>query len=520
MAWYKPWEKTAVVPPVRNVARRGFEAGKVDRLTASFMASSISIDRELRGQIDLMRRRSRDLFRNNEYAKKFGRMVRRNVVGPTGFTLQVQASDTPGKPDKAAILALESAFKRFGRKGICEISGRYSQADAERALITSAARDGEFLVRLIRGKAAGNEFNFAYQILDIERLDTTMNIAPTHSSNAVVMGVEMDPYRRPVAYWIFKSHPNGGLSGSRERERVPAADVLHDFLPDDEPESARGIPWMHAAMLRLNDLGAYRAAAIIASRAGASKMGIFTTPDGNPADIADGEDAGGDFEMDMEAGTFAVAPEGTNFIPFDPAYPHQQFDMFMKSCLRGIASGFGVAYNSFANDLEGVSFSSIRSGTLEERDEWTMMQNWFVEAFLMPLYEAWLEMGLLSGAIKMPSGAPLPAAKKEKFQMHNWQGRRWSWVDPLRDMQTNLLAIRNGLSSPQRVAASMGIDVEEVVEELKRFEEMLKDKGVSLNQSDSVASKPSLNDTQDDEQDDDALDDATEDGKADGKNEE
>ena len=35
-----------------------------------------------------------------------------------------------------------------------------------------------------------------------------------------------------------------------------------------------------------------------------------------------------------------------------------------------------------ANDLEGVNFSSIRSGTLEERDKWAADQQWFIETVL------------------------------------------------------------------------------------------------------------------------------------------
>jgi len=131
-----------------------------------------------------------------------------------------------------------------------------------------------------------------------------------------------------------------------------------------------------------------------------------------------------------------------------------------------------------------VNFSSIRAGVMEERDEWMVLQNWFIEAVLIPLYEAWLEMSLLSGAITMPNGSALPASKMSKFMAHSWQGRRWAWVDPLKDLKAAKMAMDENLTSPQRIAASQGVDIEDVLDEIKRFKDMLKEKGLAENDLD------------------------------------
>ncbi|MBK7121299.1 MAG: phage portal protein [Comamonadaceae bacterium] len=78
----------------------------------------------------------------------------------------------------------------------------------------------------------------------------------------------------------------------------------------------------------------------------------------------------------------------------------------MKTRLRSIASGMGVTYHGLANDLEGVNFSSIRSGTLEERDAWMVLQDWFAEAFLRPVFGEWLSWSLTKGAIRLCQPAP------------------------------------------------------------------------------------------------------------------
>ena len=222
------------------------------------------------------------------------------------------------------------------------------------------------------------------------------NATGAQASGDTGMGVEIDAFHRPVAYHLLRAHPGGSVAASRERERVPADEVLHRFV-SNELEQTRGIPWAHAAMRRLNDLKGYREAAVIAARVGAAKMGFFTTPE--PEALADGTDADGVPFTSAEAGQFGVLPPGVGFQQFDPAYPHEQFDAFNKACLRGIASALGVSYNSLANDLEGVNFSSIRSGVLEERDEWVVLQDWFIEQILEPVYEQWLGYALALGKI-------------------------------------------------------------------------------------------------------------------------
>jgi lambda family phage portal protein len=133
-----------------------------------------------------------------------------------------------------------------------------------------------------------------------------------------------------------------------------------------------------------------------------------------------------------------------------------------------------------ASDLEGVNFSSIRAGVLEERDAWMSLQRWFIEHLLTPIYEDWLAMSLLSGAIKLTTGSPLPASKLDKYLPHYWQGRRWQWVDPKKDIEAARLSIRTGVASPQMIAAQNGVDVEDVLADIARFEKQVAANNVTL----------------------------------------
>ena len=469
--------------------RRNYAAAQINRLTEGWTTQSLSANASLHGQIDTLRARSRQLHRDNDYARKFSNLVATNVAGPNGFALESRIYDDNGSPDTLANDAIEAAWQKFAAKGSCEITGKHSLRDVCHLLIKAAERDGEFLLRIIRGSAAGNAAGLAVQVLDVNRIATQVNRNATDGSspqNAILMGVEVDAYLRPVAYHLRAAMQGDTYSATRAQattQRIPAGEIIHGFVCD-LPEQVRGVPWMHASMLRLNNLGGYEEAAVIASRVGASKMGFFSLPEGQAEVQGDGYDeATGQAVTEVAPGTFETLAAGTTFTPFNPDYPSAMFADFVKANLRGIASGLGVAYHSLANDLEGVSFSSIRSGTLEERDSWKVIQQWFMDAFLEPLYAEWLRNSLAFGLITLSTatgGSALPLSKLEKFSGHIFQPRRWEWVDPLRDIQADREAIEAGLKSPQDVAAGMGRNLEDVLTQIKAAQDLAARLGVSI----------------------------------------
>lgn len=451
------------------VAKRAFKAAHADRLTASWMAATASINQELRGDLDRLRARSRDLTKNNDYGRKFKKLVVSNVVGPNGFNLQARVIDGPGKPDGLANAALEAAFWQWAKRGVCDITGKMSFADFCRAVMGGMPSDGEYLVRKIFGKAAGNKFDFALQLIDVDRLCTTLNREATSTGNAIKMGVEVNEYGRPVAYHITTRHPHDYGEG-QHAERVPAEEIIHDFIPEF-PEQVRGVPWMSASILTMHHLGEFEASALLAARKGADTLGFFVSPNGEPPPMGDVGAEGEPIAVSVP-GMYDTLPEGYDFKPYDSRYPDAMLADFTKAFLRRMSAGLNVSYNGLANDLEGVNFSSIRAGVLDERDQWMTVQGWFIESFLIPVYEAWLDAALLKGMVTMPNGSALPPTKADKFMAHTWQGRRWQWVDPMKDIESSLLAIRSGLSTPQQIAAQMGLDLEDVIASLASANEM------------------------------------------------
>lgn len=464
-----------------------YVAASDDRLTSSWKAYAPGINEILRRDLDKLRARSRELERNNAFARKFLRLVARNIVGAAGFVLQARVLDAPARPDTMANDAIEAAFWRWSKRGVCDVTGRMSFADLCRSIVTSTARDGEAFVRIVRGADIGGPAGIALQLIDAGRLDTDRNQPAASGRNATIMGIEVDTYRRPISYWIKPSSE----ASSSAAVQVAASEVLHVYRPE-HADQMRGLPWMHASMLDLHHLGEFNHSAMVAARKGADTIGFIVSPTGEaPPGEADEDGT----PLDISApGTYSVLPDGYDIRTPDSAFPNTAYEPFVKAILRRISSGFDVSYNTLASDLEGVNYSSIRAGVLDERDEWMLLQNWFTEAFLEPVFDTWFAHALAAGAIVMDNGSALPVGKRDKFSAHEWQGRRWAWVDPLKDIDAARLAIQTGIASPQMVAAQNGVDTEDVLDSLAAFEAMVKAKGVqSINLAASPAPAPAAN---------------------------
>ena len=455
----------------KTVAKRAFAGAKIDRLTSSWTTTSQSINKDLQAGGKVLRTRARDLSQNNDYARKYLQMCVSNVVGAKGILLQVKAKTAKGKLDHKSNRRVEQAWMQWSKARNCSWDARLSFVEMQRLFIESAARDGEVLVRIVRDDS---QFGLKLQFLDINRLDENLN--KNLGNNAQIrMGIEFDNTGKPVAYHLQTNLENTA-AGARY-ERIDADNIIHAFI-GERAEQIRGATWMATAMTRLNMLGAYEEAELVAARIGASKMGFYTSEAGDSF-IGEEDDQG--YLIDSaEPGVFSQLPAGTGFTSFDPTHPTSAFESFNKAILRGIASGLGVAYNSLASDLEGVSYSSIRSGTIEERDQWRVKQNWMTQHFMSRVYDQWLGMQLLNGSIGMGM------TEFDKLSEVRWQAKSWTWVDPLKDIKAATEAINAGIKTASEVIAEQGGDIEDVYEQLAYEQQLAKEKGLNLSVNNEV----------------------------------
>lgn len=486
-------QQRAAKPPqvLKSIRAAGdFDAGNVRRTNANWTYSHSDANRAVRYGLTTMRGRARDLERNDPYAKKFLELVETNLVGANGVTLQSTVGDImpDGRfvQDDAANRIIEREWHIFSRPGNFDVTGQLSRAAFERLFARAVARDGEVLVKRIADPLS--KWGRRYQILEADWLDETYNEDRADGSR-VVMGVELSPAGQPIAYHLRTRHPGDITSrGGGERIRYTADQVRLYFLPT-RPGQVRGVPWMHAAMSRLYQLGEFDESALIAARIGADKTMLLEDLEGQAADLADGALPGADGATDMDdarsgalffnsqKGSIDILPRGTKVAQYDPAYPSDAYGPFVLATLRGAASGLIGSYESISNDRNGVTWTSIRHAVLDERAQWTLLQTWLIDALCHDLFTDWLQTALLSPRRPLDY---LPAGKVDKFNAPKFTGRRWDWVNPKDDIESKLAALQAKLTSHRRVMAEQGIDLEDLFIEIKSDRELAARYGVDL----------------------------------------
>ena len=111
--------------PIAVPRRRMYEGARVSRLTSDWVTSGTSADAEIKGSLPRLRNRSRQLVRDNDYARQAIRAIRANVIG-TGIRLQaqVQMQRGGGRLDQTVNDAIENAWALWGR---CRSKGSTSR---------------------------------------------------------------------------------------------------------------------------------------------------------------------------------------------------------------------------------------------------------------------------------------------------------------------------------------------------------------------------------------------------------
>lgn len=489
------------------------------RLTLDWIATILSADQEIRGNLRLLRARGRELSRNNPIAKNFLNLLLANVVGHKGigYLPQVRnstgtcpkcegtgtvppaiagatstnskangkaaAAKTPDPPPCKAcngtgkvkdVLSkpindkISAAFTEWSRKKNCSVDGRLSFRAVQELALKNTAVDGEVFIRKIRG-FTGNKFRFALQLIDADQCDHLYSVPPSKDGNEIRCGIEVDKWARPVAYWINPGHPSD-LGGSLERVRIPADEIVH-LYDVQRISQTRGVTWFHAVMLQLRMLEGYIEAELVAARTGAAKMGWLEYTDASAYEEPNPDKR---YVLEANPGTIETLPPGMTFKEWNPDHPANAFPNFVMTMMRQVATGLGVSYNALASDLIGVNYSSMRSGLLIERDQWKRDQSWMIENLCEPVFEDFLDFALLAGALVLDSRDP------EKFKAGKWQPRGWQWVDPLKDAQAAVLSIGANLTSRGRVSAEEGEDWEEIAEEIKAELDLAETMGLDL----------------------------------------
>jgi len=317
---------------------------------------------------------------------------------------------------------------------------------------------GECFVR-IRPRRAEDDLlvPMQLQLLQAEMLPFEMT-KTTPSGNPIRCGIEFDLIGRRVAYHFRRRHPGDSTDRGPvipETTRVPAEDVLHIYRPIDAGQ-IRGLPHVAPAMVRLFLLDQYDDAELDRKKTAAMFAGFITKNAPEEALMGEVEDEGTGIGIaSLEPGTLQVLLPGEDIKFSSPADVGGGYEAFQYRTLLAISASLGLPYHLVTGDVRQANYSSLRAELVEFRRRIGQLQHGVLaHQFCRPVWIRWLEMAALSGALKLPDMA--------KAKPVHWIPPRWDWVDPLKDIQAQLLGINAGLMSRRKAVEATGYDIEEI----------------------------------------------------------
>lgn len=406
-----------------------------------------------------LRAKSRDLVRRNPWANNAIEAFVANAVG-TGIKPQSLAKD------EAFRSAVQELFRDWAEEA--DASGQTDFYGLQALACRAMLEGGECLLRLRpRRLEDGLCVPLQLQLLESEHLPLDLN-QNLSNGNVIRAGIEFDALGRRVAYHLYRAHPEEGwlapaAAGDLVPVRVAATEIMHLFRPL-RPGQIRGEPWLSRALVKLNELDQYDDAELVRKKTAAMFAGFITRafPEDNLMGEA-GTNAQGIALAGLEPGTLQILEPGEDVKFSDPADVGGNYSEFLRNQFRAVASAMGITYEQLTGDLSGVNYSSIRAGLLEFRRRCEMIQHSvLVHQFCRPIWSAWMAQAVLAGAIKAPGFTN----NRRAYVACKWIPQGWQWVDPLKEFQAMLLAIRSGLMSRSEAISTFGYDAEDVDREI------------------------------------------------------
>lgn len=470
-------------------------AGRTGAAVSGWTASNNSADAEIWASLSLLRARSRDICRNDANVSGAVEAIITQTIDK-GLLLKPQVKMTRGKGLNTRVnQEIREKFELWaGNKSWCDVRGQLTFYKAQKLILRSVITDGEILVRKIRQPFGDSQIPFAFELIEADQLDDRMSFR-MENGNEVRFGIEFDSWKRPIAYHILPNHPGdvGFRSQSYRPVRVPAKEILHICnWRGMRPGQTRGVPMLASILVESRNLLGYKESELVKARIQSCIMGHYTRdyPDVEPMET----DEQGYPVSFFEPGVIENLPPGVKFEGFDPSSPNPNFPEFLLQGQRGQAQGLGVSSYTVSNNAADANYSSMRISMLAERKNFEQLRDDLTEDVISPLYLEFLELGVLSGFVRLPGDFE---SRRHFYSAHSVIGTPWPWIDPLKDMQSRKLALEMNITTRTKLLNEQGIEFEDHCAEQAEEKAIAARYGVSFGEVLPVTEEPKQIETAD-----------------------
>lgn len=539
---------TEIVPAGEMAMGGAYEGARAfDRALATWQPPIQGVDADVLPDKNLSDARVNDLLRNDGYVAS-GQALHRDLVVGSMFLLNAKPNGRVLGPsfdemwEKEFQAEVEAKFTLWAESPECwvDASRKNTLTGLVRLVVGVYLAAGETLATVEWLRDKGRMFNTAIQMVELARLSNPTQVP--FATEKVKGGVRMNKFGAPEGYYIRLAAPGVSFFQdfrmAEQHKYVPIRkpwgriQVIH-LLEQMRPEQTRGISQMIAALREMRITKRFRdvtlqnavvnasyAASIEsdlppeavyqAMGAGNVSQQIVNYATGYLSAISQYSDSSRNIHLDGVKIPHLFPGTKLNLRPVGkPGGIGQDFE---ASLLRHIAASLGVTFEQLSKDFSKTNYSSIRAGLAET---WRYMQSrkrLIADRFATHVYRLWFEEALNKGEVtSLPRNAPnfYDGMNADAYCDCEWIGAGRQEIDPVKEVQANILKLKNRLTTWERVIGESGEDWRKVFAQLQREQKILEELDLlpeednAINAASGTPSDPSTPDPDDEEDDDD-----------------
>lgn len=429
------------------ISKRMYDGASRAKRTKNWRTPSSSANAEIRGQLRILRDRSRDLVRNDPYAARGVSIISANTIGK-GIIPHIK------NQDKSSQDQISAFWREWADKNNCDFDGTKTYSSIQMASVRSMVESGEVLIRrrFVKPESA-TDIPLKLQILESDFIDSSMNRS-LENGNTVIQGIEFDENGKRVAYYLYEDHPgNSGMVAPFKAKRfnsnrVPAEEIAHIYR-EDRPNQIRGVPWLAPVMLRLKDFADFEDAQLMRQKI-ASCFSVFVIDTEFDGEMTEQEQ---DELSKVEPGIIEYLAPGKD-VRFANPPGVENYKEYSSTQLHAIAAGLGISYEALTGDLSEVNFSSARMGWLEFQRNIDVWRSQIINPQLnQKVFDWFLQAVSLLGI-------------NAENTFANWTSPRREMIDPTKEIPAKIKAIRSGIQPLSEVVRESGSHIDDVLQEI------------------------------------------------------
>jgi len=483
-----------------------YKSASRERAGENWFTRTSDADGDTLTDLQELRRRSRDLQRNNPLAGAALSVKVTSVVG-TGLKLnaaidreRLNLSDDEADAWESQA---EAEYQLFSQSPNCDLRRTLTFADQQELAWRAVLENGDHFIPFVTLKRPrpGWPFSFALQHVEADRVCNPNNQRDTET---LIAGVEKDSDGAPLRYHASNIHP-GAINRHGRRQiwtplpafgqRTGRRLTLHLYRTLRDGQT-RGMPDLSPVMSVLKQLDRYIDAEVDRAVKSALFLAFITTEDGEglagmqPDELAKER---GEFyrsekrrkKLELDHSTTVDLFPNDSIVFSDPKAPNAAAESFLGTFSGLVSSALELPHELVLRHFSS-SYSAARGALLVAWQYFLGRRAWLARELCRPVYEAVLMDSISAGRLRAPGFFTDPFARQA------WLGSEWigdapPHIDENKAVDAAAARIDNNLSTHKRECAALtGQDYDRVVRQRQKERRQDPEAAITRNQQPSA----------------------------------